>query len=124
MNNKKNPFAAIGQAARSARETEPELSPEPLPQVQPESSSSETQHQVQPELLPEPQPQVQPEPQKPKGRQGKRSDPNYRQTTVYINKDKEKKLKAAFLEDGIEDFSEWLEDQINQWLKHCEERSQ
>lgn len=119
MNNKKNPFAAIGQAARSARETqsETELSPEPLPQVQPESS-------------PESQPQVQLEPpidetvpQKTNSRRrqaGKRSDPNYRQTTIYINLELDKKMKAAFLEDDIADFSEWVEKRIEEWL---EERS-
>lgn len=48
---------------------------------------------------------------------GKRSHPDYRQTTIYINKQIEKKMKAAFLEDGVEDFSQWIEERIEEWLK-------
>ncbi len=65
---------------------------------------------------------TQPEPEissKKKG--GKRSHPDYRQTTIYINKQLEKKMKAAFLEDGIEDFSQWIEEQIEEWLQERNE---
>ncbi|MBG1271123.1 hypothetical protein [Nostoc sp. WHI] len=48
---------------------------------------------------------------------GKRSHPDYRQTTIYINKQIEKKMKAAFLEDGVEDFSQWIEERIEEWLE-------
>lgn len=41
--------------------------------------------------------------------------PDYRQTTIYINKQIEKKMKAAFLEDGIEDFSQWVEERIEEF---------
>lgn len=49
--------------------------------------------------------------------QGKRSHPDYRQTTIYINKQIEKRMKAAFLEDEVEDFSQWIEERIEEWLK-------
>ncbi|MBC6434684.1 hypothetical protein FM036_31060 [Nostoc sp. HG1] len=52
-----------------------------------------------------------------KKKAGKRSHPDYRQTTIYINKQIEKKMKAAFLEDGVEDFSQWVEERIEEWLK-------
>ncbi len=26
-------------------------------------------------------------------------------------------MKVAFLEDGIEDFSQWIEEQIEEWLR-------
>ncbi|MEH2004354.1 hypothetical protein [Nostoc sp.] len=45
------------------------------------------------------------------------SHPDYRQTTIYINKQIEKKMKAAFLEDEVEDFSQWIEERIEEWLK-------
>ena len=48
---------------------------------------------------------------------GKRSHPDYRQTTIYINKQIEKRMKAAFLEDEVEDFSQWIEERIEEWLK-------
>ena len=48
---------------------------------------------------------------------GKRSHPDYRQTTIYINKQIEKKMKVAFLEDEVEDFSQWVEERIEEWLK-------
>lgn len=117
MSNKKNPFAAIGDAARSARSSEPQ------PQLQPE---------LQPETLPEPQPQVQLETQldqtntsskKTSKGQGKRSHPDYRQTTIYINKQLEKKMKAAFLEDEVEDFSQWIEERIEEWLKDRKDKN-
>ncbi|MHC5762978.1 hypothetical protein [Nostoc sp.] len=91
MSDKKNPFAAIGDAARSARSSEPQPQPQP---DQPETSSKKNG----------------------KG-QGKRSHPDYRQTTIYINKQLEKKMKAAFLEDGVEDFSQWIEERIEEWLE-------
>lgn len=61
---------------------------------------------------PQPEPEIS---SKKKG--GKRSHPDYRQTTIYINKQIEKKMKAAFLEDGVEDFSQWIEERIKEWLK-------
>ncbi|WDD36074.1 hypothetical protein PQG02_32250 (plasmid) [Nostoc sp. UHCC 0926] len=45
------------------------------------------------------------------------SHPDYRQTTIYINKQIEKRMKAAFLEDEVEDFSQWIEERIEEWLK-------
>ena len=61
---------------------------------------------------PQPEPEIS---SKKKG--GKRSHPDYRQTTIYINKRIEKQMKAAFLEDGVEDFSQWVEERIEEWLK-------
>ncbi|MBG1258379.1 hypothetical protein [Nostoc commune] len=66
--------------------------------------------------------QAQPQPEisskkKGKGQEGKRSHPDYRQTTIYINKQIEKRMKAAFLEDEVEDFSQWIEERIEEWLK-------
>ena len=61
---------------------------------------------------PQPEPEIS---SKKKG--GKRSHPDYRQTTIYINKQIEKKMKAAFLEDGVEDFSQWIEERIKEWLE-------
>lgn len=61
---------------------------------------------------PQPEPEIS---SKKKG--GKRSHPDYRQTTIYINKRIEKRMKAAFLEDGVEDFSQWVEERIEEWLK-------
>ncbi|MHC5722969.1 MAG: hypothetical protein ACYT04_24620 [Nostoc sp.] len=40
--------------------------------------------------------------------------PDYRQTTIYINKQIEKRMKVAFLEDEVEDFSQWIEEQIQE----------
>jgi hypothetical protein len=61
---------------------------------------------------PQPEPEIS---SKKKG--GKRSHPDYRQTTIYINKQIEKRMKTAFLEDGVEDFSQWIEERIEEWLK-------
>ena len=116
---KKNPFAAIGDAARSVSSSE-------LTQLQPE---------LQPEAPPELQPQLQPEPQldqtnavskktSSKG-QGKRSHPNYRQTTIYIDKVLHRQLLRVLEDSGFEgDFSEWVEQKMKGEIESQEKRSQ
>jgi hypothetical protein len=80
---KKNPFAAIGDAARS-------------PQQQPET-----------EPTPESQPQVI---KKTSKGSGKRSDPSYRQTTIYIDKNLHRQFLRKLEDSGFNgDFSDWIE---------------
>ncbi|MDJ0617016.1 MAG: hypothetical protein QNJ63_09770 [Calothrix sp. MO_192.B10] len=44
------------------------------------------------------------------GSQGKRQNPEYRQTTIYIRKDLHKKVKRILEDSGFEgDFSDWVE---------------
>lgn len=91
MSKKQNPFAAIGDAARSISDT-------PQEQTQ----------EVQPTPTVESQPQtVSKANTKAKG---KRSDPEYRQTTIYV-RDKLHRLFLRYLEDsGFDgDFSDWVE---------------
>lgn len=44
-------------------------------------------------------------------REGKRSHPDYRQTTIYINKDLHRKIMRKLEDSGYSgDFSQWIED--------------
>lgn len=67
---------------------------------------------------PEPEPEPQPEPPKPKGRpRGKRSNPDYEQVTAYIRRDTHRTVKMALLtEGGNREFSELVEELLNEWL--------
>jgi hypothetical protein len=49
---------------------------------------------------------------------GKRSDPDYEQTTAYIRKDTHKDVKIALLQEGQgKEFSELVEELLSGWLK-------
>lgn len=49
---------------------------------------------------------------------GKRSDPDYEQTTAYIRKDTHRSVKIALLEDGEgREYSELVEELLSKWLK-------
>ena len=90
---KKNPFAAIGDAARSVSDTRT-----PQEQIQ----------EVQAAPIVDSQPQTVSKANK-KGK-GKRSNADYRQTTIYIH-DKLHRQFLRHLEDsGFDgDFSDWVE---------------
>jgi hypothetical protein len=90
MSNKKNPFAAIGDAARSA------------------STPPQEQTEIQSTPTPEAQPQTVKKTSSKSG--GKRSDPNYRQTTIYIDKNLHRQFLRKLEDSGFEgDFSDWVE---------------
>jgi hypothetical protein len=49
---------------------------------------------------------------------GKRSDPDFEQTTAYIRKDTHRNVKIALLEEGEErEYSELVEELLSKWLK-------
>lgn len=49
---------------------------------------------------------------------GKRSDPDYEQTTAYIRKDTHRHVKIALLEEGEgREYSELVEELLSKWLK-------
>lgn len=47
---------------------------------------------------------------------GRRQDPNYLQTTIYIPKDLHKAVKLAMIEDNLE-LSSIVETLLSEWLK-------
>jgi hypothetical protein len=58
-------------------------------------------------------------PSKRRGRPtGKRSDPDYEQTTAYIRKETHRNVKIALLQEGEgREYSELVEDLLSGWLK-------
>lgn len=49
---------------------------------------------------------------------GKRSDPDFEQTTAYIRKDTHRNVKIALLEEGEgREYSELVEELLSKWLK-------
>lgn len=49
---------------------------------------------------------------------GKRSDPDFEQTTAYIRKDTHRNVKIALLQEGEErEYSELVEELLSKWLK-------
>jgi hypothetical protein len=48
---------------------------------------------------------------------GKRSHPDFEQITAYIRKDTHHAVKIALLKNGRKEFSELVEDLLDQWLK-------
>lgn len=49
---------------------------------------------------------------------GKRSDPDFEQTTAYIRKDTHRSVKIALLEEGEgREYSELVEELLSKWLK-------
>jgi hypothetical protein len=49
---------------------------------------------------------------------GKRSDPDFEQTTAYIRKDTHRNVKIALLQEGQgREYSELVEDLLSKWLK-------
>ena len=49
---------------------------------------------------------------------GKRSDPDFEQTTAYIRKETHRKVKIALLQEGEgREYSELVEDLLSEWLK-------
>ncbi|GBE95663.1 hypothetical protein [Nostoc cycadae] len=101
---KKNPFAAIGDAARSAN-------PTPQPQEQPQ------------EVQPEPAPTVEPQPKtvskgSAKVKSGKRSDPDYRQTTIYVHDKLHRKFLRHLEDTNFDgDFSDWVETKMRELVR-------
>ena len=72
--------------------------------------------------------QAQPQPEissKKKGKgQGKRSHPNYRQTTIYIDKVLHRQLLRMLEDSGFDgDFSEWIEQKMKGEIESQKERS-
>lgn len=50
---------------------------------------------------------------------GKRSDPDFEQTTAYIRKDTHREVKIALLQEGKgREYSELVEELLSAWLKH------
>lgn len=51
-------------------------------------------------------------------RTGKRSDPDYEQTTAYVRRDTYRDIKIALLqEDQARDYSDLVEELLEQWLR-------
>ena len=48
---------------------------------------------------------------------GKRSHPDFEQITAYIRKDTHHAVKIVLLQNGRKEFSELVEELLNQWLK-------
>jgi FMN phosphatase YigB (HAD superfamily) len=48
---------------------------------------------------------------------GKRSHPDFEQITAYIRKDTHRAVKIALLKNDRKEFSELVEELVNQWLK-------
>ena len=48
---------------------------------------------------------------------GKRSHPDFEQITAYIRKDTHHAVKIVLLKNGRKEFSELVEELLNQWLK-------
>jgi hypothetical protein len=48
---------------------------------------------------------------------GKRSDPDFEQVTAYIRKETHKAVKIELLKNGRQEFSELVEELLQQWLK-------
>lgn len=50
---------------------------------------------------------------------GKRQDPNYRQTSIYVHKDLHRKVTRLLEDEGYEkDFSDWIEECMLSKIKH------
>jgi hypothetical protein len=80
---------------------------------QAEDEENDTQQEQSP-----PEPNGQDEQPKGRGRGGKRTNPNFVQVTAYIHKDTHKAAKRALLdEDAPREFSELVQDLLNDWLK-------
>jgi hypothetical protein len=91
MSNKKNPFAAIGDAARSVSDT-------PQEQIQ----------EVQPAPIVESQAQTVSKTNN--KNKGKRSNPDYRQTTIYVHEKLHRQFLRYLEDSGFDgDFSDWVE---------------
>ena len=48
---------------------------------------------------------------------GKRSDPDFEQVTAYIRKETRQTVKIELLKNGRQEFSQLIEELLQQWLK-------
>jgi len=50
-------------------------------------------------------------------RKGKRSNPDYEQTTLYVSRTLHADVKVALVREGRHDFSELVEELLEKWVK-------